>query len=210
MRKELKEQIAQLAGLTKQAETNPNNAPAIPPSPTPNTSAEANIAEMTGFLSQEIAALLSAQLGNEMYSAYAYYAIGGWCKNQGLDGFMAYCHTQAKGELEHFNKVQDYLLESGQKFELPALQAPCIEYNGIKEAIESVLKLEKAVTMDWRKIHVQAGRDMDAATTALAQWFVTEQMEEEDLAYTLLQRINLAGSGDGIITMDAQLMEKYK
>jgi ferritin len=50
-------------------------------------------------------------------------------------------------------------------------------------------------------------KETDGATMQLGQDFLREQQEEEDKAYTLLQRVQLAGSkGEGILTIDSQLI----
>ena len=176
------------------------------PSPESPATPEPGTQEPTSFLNKEVAQLLARQIGNEIYSAYAYWAVAGWFHNQGLDGFQKCFDKQAAGELVHFRKVYDYLLEAGQEFTMPAIDAPGRDYASVEAACAAVLKLEKAVTADWRAIHRAALADQDAATTELAQWGVTENMEEEDLAFTLLQRVRMA-SKDGILTIDTQLMD---
>jgi ferritin len=175
-------------------------------SPVNEQKPEAGTQAPTSFLSKETAALLARQIGNEVFSCYAYYAVAGWFHNQGLDGFQKLFDKQAGGELVHFKKIYDYLLEAGQEFAMPPVGAPDRDYADVAAACEAVVKLEKAVTADWRAIHKAAVADQDAATIELAQWFVSEQMEEEDLVFTLLQRVRMA-SKDGILTIDAALMD---
>jgi ferritin len=210
MKTKLQEQLELL--MTKQAieapkaEGKPETAPSVPSAPTENTQPDAKKEQVTGFLSPDMAKLLSTQLGNEMFSAYEYYAIAGWFKNQGLDGFMKWAKGQGDGELGHFSIVYEFLLESGQEFNMPELGAPVSKFGGVKDAVAAVLALEKAVTNDWRKIHAQAMDDKDGASLGLSTQLLREQLEEEDQAFTLLQRVNLASGGDGILTIDAQLM----
>ena len=177
------------------------------PSPTPNPQPDAQQPTPTSFLSIDTAALLAKQIGNEIYSAYAYYAVAGWFKNQGLDGFKKWADGQAAGEIEHFKKIYDYLLEAGQEFAMPAIQGPVPDFSTVENALKSVLALEKAVTNDWRQIYKATVADVDGATGQLAMLFLLEQQEEEDKAYTLLQRVLRAGpDGNGILTIDHSLM----
>jgi ferritin len=209
MKTKLQEQLELMmkqAVEAPEAEGKPETAPSVPASPTENTQADADKEQVTGFLSQNMAKLLSTQLGNEMFSAYEYYAIAGWFKNQGLDGFMKWAKGQGDGELSHFNIIYDFLLESGQEFNMPELGAPISKFSSVKDAVAAVLKLEKTVTNDWRRIHAQAMDDKDSATMGLASAFVKEQMEEEDNAYTLLQRVEMADKS-GILVIDCSLMK---
>ena len=210
--------IAKQAGLNIQdpldgirAALNKEAADMVPqpsPAPTENPQPDAQQPIPTSFLSKDTAALLAKQIGNEIYSAYAYWAVAGWFKNQGLDGFKKYADDQAKGEIEHFQKIYDYLLEAGQEFAMPAVQGPVPDFSTVQKAVESILALEKAVTNDWREIYKATVMDVDGATSKLAMDFLLEQQEEEDKAYTLLQRILRAGpDGNGILTIDAQLLD---
>jgi ferritin len=65
---------------------------------------------------------------------------------------------------------------------------------------------EISVTADWKNIHGLAVNDNDPTTMALALWFVTEQIEEEDKTMKLVQKLKLAGDGLALLQID----EMYK
>lgn len=158
----------------------------------------------TKFLSDEITEMLSQQVGNEVFASYSYHGVAAWFDITGLKGFSTYHEKQGKGEIEHAMKIFKHMLEAGAEPNLPAISAPLVRYDSVEQALQAIVDHEKSVTESWRKIGEQAMEDKDMATMGLAQWFMTEQLEEENSAITLLQRAKMAGK-QGIITVDAEL-----
>jgi ferritin len=158
----------------------------------------------TKFLSTTMAELLAEQVGNEAYSFYLYMALDAYADNLGLDGFAKYFGNAAEEELKHTKKVHQYLMDTGTVVALPAIKAPPGNPGSMQAAVEAALEHERKITANWQRIAAQARTDADAATEMLAQWFVTEQIEEEDRSVKLLQKVMLGGNA-GLIVLDAGL-----
>jgi len=157
-------------------------------------------------ISDDLLTMLSQQVGNESYACYDYYGAAGWFKLKGLDGFAKWCESQAAGEIAHARKVYDHIILAGSPAALPAITQARPAYDSIQSACEAILAREMAVTADWRAICKQALKDADGASLGLATWFLTEQLEEENAAATLLDRVRMAGGeGPGILVIDADL-----
>jgi ferritin len=162
-------------------------------------------AEQTKFLSEEMVELLAKQVGNEMQAAYIYTAMAVWLDGMGMSGYCAWMQKQAGEEMKHAEKVLHHLMTSGAEFELPAIEPPQATYSSVIEVAEATLEHEKGVTEDWKTIASVSSEDGDYATEMLAEWFVTEQMEEEDTALKVYQRFALAGDGSGLLLIDQEL-----
>jgi ferritin len=62
------------------------------------------------------------------------------------------------------------------------------------------------VTKSIHEIAAQAAEEKDYATGVLAQWYVTEQVEEEKNATEILQTIDLLGnSAQGLFLLNVEL-----
>lgn len=146
--------------------------------------------EVTDFLSKELKGMLDQQIGNELFAFYEYKAAAAWFKRQGLDGFACWATGQANDEIDHMNKVMCFLTELDLVPTFPELDSPPGMATGVRELVEAVLDREKAVTSNWRAIGKQAMQDVDLATMDLAQWFLREQMEEEDAAKSILDKLD--------------------
>lgn len=164
--------------------------------------------EQTRFVTEEVNKLLIQQITNELIAHYTYLAMSSWLKSVGLEGFSKWMKAQAKEEAEHAEKIMDFLNETGSVMVLQAISAPKSYYESAMEVAEEALRHEKMVTADWYKIFdtVQGGSDW--AVVQLAQWFLDEQIQEEDNAVTLVQRVKLAGEGAGLLVFDCELSKR--
>lgn len=83
----------------------------------------------------------------------------------------------------------DYLLSIGEPVTLEAIEKPPTEFGTPKALFENVLKHEQKVTALIHKLYDQAVADKDYRTQIMLQWFVTEQIEEEEQVQEILSRI---------------------
>jgi len=204
----------QAADGTVDIENEPSQSVNMAPAETPTnghaspdlSTAETPPTKQTKFITDAVEQMLCQQIGNELFAYYEYIAAAAWFEGQGFSGFANWASTQACGELTHMKKILDFLVTLGATPDLPQITGVSVKFPSIKAAIEGILKRERAVTKNWRIIAKECIATDDAGTLELAQWFVTEQMEEEDAAKTLLSRLAAAGDGAGILVLDGQLM----
>ena len=163
--------------------------------------------KQTRFLSEEMAGYLNEQISFEMFSAYVYFMLAAWSQSKGLTGFEGHFKKQGDGEIEHAMKIYGYLVDTGTKVDLPAVPSPTdlIKFTNMQEACRTALDHEMVVTQRWQAIGEIAKKEPNLATQALAEWFMQEQVEEEDLSLTLLNKVELADSGAGLLIVDAGL-----
>jgi ferritin len=164
---------------------------------------------MTGFLSQNVINMLNQQAGNEMAAAYEYKCAAAWLAGQGFNGFAAWATKQACDEIDHFNKVVDYLVESGSPTDFPAVAKPTCIFDSVPAVVDAIFERERSVTDSWRVIGKQSMIDQDAGTADLAGCFIREQMEEENLVKDITQQLKAAGDGAGLLILNGKLLEQY-
>lgn len=161
----------------------------------------------TKFLSEEVKAMLNDQVGFEMYSAYVYFMLSAWSKSKGLEGFAKWFKGQGDDEIGHAMRIYNYLVDTGSDVQLPAIASPMAlgTFGNMREAMRAALDHEMKVTKRWQIIGEASKREANLATQELAQWFAREQIEEEDKAVTLYQRVQLADTGAGLLIIDHEL-----
>lgn len=165
--------------------------------------------EQTDFVEDDMEDLLNRQVGNEFYSAYLYYMVAAILQSKGLVGFQNWMEKQGDGEIEHAMKVYKYLVDTGSTVELPAIPSPAISAGmEVADLTRFVLDHEMGVTQDWKRIGQLSKQQDNPATCQLVQWFMTEQVEEEDAALTLHQRVQMADSGSGLLMIDNDLKDR--
>lgn len=165
--------------------------------------------EQTKLISDKVQELLIAQIGHEMFAHYEYTAIAAYFSTIGLEGFAAWATKQSCDEVGHARKVICFLIELDISPELPPIEGASAKFENVAAAVAAIMMREKSVTENWKAIGVQAMTDQDLATLNLAQCFISEQIEEENLVRTILQRVEMAEGGTGILVIDGQLAEEY-
>jgi ferritin len=154
----------------------------------------------------EIVAALNAHLLLELRAWYEYSAMALWFDRSDLPGFATFMKSQAAEELAHAHRIIDHLTERDQTAILPALERPKGEYDSARDALGNVLEAEQQVTASIQKLYQLAEKAEDQASRIMLEWFINEQVEEENLARSLLGRLRLAGdTGPGLLLVDQEL-----
>ena len=130
---------------------------------------------------------LNSQIDREHAAAHQYTAIATWYDAETYPRLAQFFYDQADEERAHARKMSDYLLETGQPVRLGSVDAPVNEFPDHVEPIRLALDQERRVTVEIGKLVEIARETHDVASEIFLQWFVTEQVEEEDSIGSLLQ-----------------------
>ena len=74
---------------------------------------------------------LNSQIRLEQYSSNLYLQMSAWCDHQGYTGSATFLREHAGEELQHMNKLFDYVCETGALAVLGALDAPPPGYKSL-------------------------------------------------------------------------------
>jgi ferritin len=144
-------------------------------------------------ISMEMAKSINDQISYEASSANAYIAIGSWCERTGYDGSAGFFFEQAAEENGHMLKFIHYLNGVGAEAIIPAIEKPPSNFESLESTFKFGLKSEQMVTRAIYDLVDMAEKEKDRSTYSFLQWFVTEQIEEETLFHTILQKFDLLG-----------------
>lgn len=149
---------------------------------------------------------LNEQIREELSSAYIYLALSARMAAKGLNGFAHWLRRQWEEELVHALKLYDFLLQRDVDVELRALAKPQFSAETPLEVFELVLRHEEHITACINRLYAVAVDEKDYASQTLLQWFVTEQLEEEESAREILDALRLVGnSGASLYLLDREL-----
>jgi ferritin len=158
------------------------------------------------MLSKTMLAEMNEQVKHELFSAYLYLSMAAHFETANLGGFASWMRLQAAEEQEHGMKFFDYILDRGGKVALQAIDGPQVDFGTPIDVFEKVLAHEQHVTALIHKLYAQAVKDEDYASQVFLNWFVTEQVEEEKNASTILETLKLIGDkSNAIYQLDHQL-----
>lgn len=160
------------------------------------------------MLSKTIQHALNQQVAMEAESSQAYLAMASWAEIQpGLDGITEFFYEQSHEERVHMLKLIRYINERGGFAMVPALEQPIITYQSLKRVFEEFLKHEIAVSESINELVDLALKERDYASHNFLQWYVSEQIEEERVARTLNDKLELVGDDKGgIYLFDRDIM----
>lgn len=144
-------------------------------------------------ISPEMEKAINDQISYEAFSANAYIAIGSWCERIGYEGSAVFFFNQAAEENMHMLKFIHYLTSAGAEAIIPAIEKPQGNFESLESVFQFGLKSEQTVTKTIYNLVDMAEKEKDRATYSFLQWFVTEQIEEETLFQTILQKFDLLG-----------------
>ena len=140
-------------------------------------------------MDNKINELLNLQINKEFYSAYLYWAMSAYFSEISMDGFAKYMRKQAKEELEHAQKIYDYLALRNEKITFARIEEPFNNWTNANDVISSALEHEIVVSNSIREIYNVADEQKDYATMNFLNWFIEEQLEEEEKFRKLKEKI---------------------
>lgn len=144
---------------------------------------------------------VNEQIGKEFYAGYFYLAISAHFEAESLLGFARWMRLQAQEELEHAMKLFDFMNHRGATVELRAIEAPPSDFGTPLSLFERALEHEQEVTRLIHHLYDLAVQKHDHATQLELQWFITEQVEEEDNVGTVVDQLRMAGENEAAILM---------
>ena len=151
------------------------------------------------MVSEAMEKALNAQFNAELYSGYLYLAMAAYFEDNDYSGFAAWMRVQADEELEHGMKFYDYILRRGAKVNIEAIAKPETEWESPLAAFEQALSHERYETSLIHDLVALAREENDFATANFLQWFVEEQVEEEENAMENVSKLTLAGESKELL-----------
>jgi ferritin len=149
------------------------------------------------MISRTMEQALNKQVNREFYSAYLYLAMSSYFETVNMKGFAHWMKIQAKEEQSHALKIYDYILARGGKASLLDIEAPKAKWPSSGKVFEEVYAHEQKVTAMINGLVDLAIKEKDHASFEMLQWFVKEQVEEEEHASAILGQVLCVGDVPG-------------
>ena len=161
------------------------------------------------MLSKTIQKAFDTQTKDELESAYLYLSMSSYCNAESLVGFGKWLRLQAQEELGHGMKLFDYVHHRGGHINLQAIEEPKAEFKNMLELFKIVLEHEEKVTSRIHKLYKMVTEENDYASQIELQWFVTEQVEEEQNATMIVEQLKMIGDNKAaLLMMDKEMANR--
>src|SRR5690606_7563355 len=114
--------------------------------------------------------------------------------------------THSDEERFHMLKLVKFVNERGGVAVIPGLKTPPKEFKNLENVFQLLLEHELGVTESINNVVDICLQEKDYSTHNFIQWYVSEQLEEEALARTILDKIKLIGNDKaGLYLLDRDL-----
>lgn len=149
------------------------------------------------MLKKKIEEALNAQILIEAESSQIYLAMASWAETQGLGGTAQFLYKHSDEERVHMLKLVQYVNERGGHAIVPALPKPDTDYISLNNLFQTLLDHEVMVSNEINNLVEKCLQEKDYTTHNFMQWYVAEQIEEEALARTIMDKLNMIGTDKG-------------
>jgi ferritin len=153
------------------------------------------------MLNAKMEAALNKQVNAELWSGYLYLSMSYDMADKGFRGIAGWFAAQAREEFEHAEKIAAHIQATGGKVKLEPLAEVRQEWNSPKDAFEETLMHEKQVTEMVHKLYELSQDLKDYASGIMLQWFIQEQVEEEETPRSILAAIRKVEKDEAAIYM---------
>lgn len=144
-------------------------------------------------MSKNLVKAFNDQINREFYSAYLYLAMANDLDAKNYRGMAHWMDLQYKEEVEHAEGLLRWLRRRGEKVTLAAIEQPKQSWKTIREIFAESLEHEQFVSDCIMKMAELAKKEKDPASAKFLDWYIMEQVEEEENAQNNLDDIDRAG-----------------
>lgn len=151
---------------------------------------------------------INHHLASEFQASHTYLAMSIWLREKDLAGFSQYMLEKSNEERGHAARMITYLVDCDEPVELPTIEAPERSWPSVQQLFDQVFEMEKRVTASINRLYSLAEEAGERGASAMLDWFVNEQIQEEAEARFVLKRLRLAGDNSAaLLLLDQQFLE---
>lgn len=133
-------------------------------------------------MKKELNKEFNQQINCELYSAYLYLGMSEWLNRHGWLGASHWMLAQVHEEMAHAEGLMQWVQRHGGELELPTIDGVKIEYDSVLDVFEKALQHEQEITQNINKLVDACKSNNDRASKLFLDWYVMEQVEEEENA----------------------------
>lgn len=160
-------------------------------------------------MKKKVVDAVNKQIQAEFESAYLYLSMSAHFETENMTGFAHWMKIQWEEEIQHAFKFYNLLINRDEKVKLLPLQEPKNGFGSALEVFQDSLDHEKSITKKINDLYGLAVDEKDYPLQNLLQWFIDEQVEEENNVRDIIQQLKLIGdNGTGVFMLDRELASR--
>lgn len=161
------------------------------------------------MIPEKIEGKLNEQIAMEFNASNFYLAIASWCDTQGYEGTAHFFVQQSNEERDHGMRIFHFINSLDGHAVAPEISKPPVSFNSYREIFERSLEQEKRNTKAIHEIVDMTLSEKDYSTYNFMHWYLDEQVEEENLFRSILDKLDIVGEeGSGLYMLDNELGQR--
>lgn len=158
------------------------------------------------MLSQKLHEAMNAQVNAELWSAYLYLAMSLDAETKGYKGVANWFYVQFQEEQAHARIFMNYMNSRDAKVVLKPIESVPASWDTVLDMFKQTLEHEKKVTSLINNLAAIANEDRDYASVNRLNWFIDEQVEEEESAREMIGTVGAVEDNKyGMYMLDKEL-----
>ncbi len=158
---------------------------------------------------KEIEIKINEQIFAEAKSSHLYLSMASWAETKGYAGVAKFFYLHSDEEREHMLKLIKYINERGGHALIPSIPQPLKVFDCLAHVFKDFLDHEVEISNMINSLVDICLKHKDYTTHNFLQWYVAEQIEEEALARTILDKLKLIGDDKGGLYLFDRDLEKF-
>ncbi len=158
------------------------------------------------MISKQLHDAINAQINAELWSAYLYLSMSLDAEAKGHKGVANWFYVQFREEQDHARIFMNYLTSRDAKVELKPIDEVPTQWDSVLAMFQKTLEHEKVVTGLINQLAAIANKDNDYASINRINWFIDEQVEEEETARDMIAAFEAVENNKyGLYMLDKEL-----
>jgi len=161
------------------------------------------------MFSKKIQQAMNDQIHHELESAYIYLSMAAYLEQENYPGFSQWMKIQFEEEMAHAFRFYDYIHSRGGQVILQAIGDPPTEFESPLAVFEAALGHEQKITSDINRLYSLALEENDYPSLSFLQWFIDEQVEEEEHVGQVVEDVKRVGDvSHALLMLDRELGQR--
>jgi ferritin len=134
---------------------------------------------------------VNEQINNELFAMYSYLSMSAYCEHKQFRGCAHWMRVQSQEEHVHAMRLYDFLISRQGRVKLRPIAEPQFDFASVPEVFQSAYKQEQKVTAQINSLYEMAFKEKAFAALVELEWFINEQVEEEQTARDIVYKFQL-------------------
>ena len=149
---------------------------------------------------------INEQINNELFAMYSYLSMSAYCEHKQLRGCAHWMRLQSQEEHQHAMRLYDFLIARQGRVKLKPIAEPQFDFPSVPAVFETAYKQEQEVTSQINSLYQLAFNEKAFAALVELEWFINEQVEEEQTARDIVYKFQLVKNDPAaLLDLDREL-----